>query len=116
MTDTGSIFQIQVTLEETEHPIWRRFQTQAYESLHKLHLTLQTVMGLTDSHLYMFRKAWPIYEDDFVDSWEHEILIEKILSAEPGRTYPICLDGGRLLPSRGLWWHVWMRRLSRSSR
>ena len=39
-----------------------------------------------------------IYEYDFGDSWEHEILIEKILAAELGRTYPICLDGRRSCP------------------
>jgi hypothetical protein len=119
-----------VTLEETEPPIWRRFQIQAVKSLHELHRTLQVVMGWSDSHLYMFRQgdayfgephyvddidvadsrkvrldqvvhgagARLTYEYDFGDSWEHEILIEKILAAEPGCTYLTCLDGRRSCP------------------
>ncbi|MBI3771478.1 MAG: DUF1186 domain-containing protein [Gammaproteobacteria bacterium] len=34
-----------------------------------------------------------IYEYDFGDSWEHEIKVEKILSAESGASYPVCLAG-----------------------
>ncbi len=36
-----------------------------------------------------------IYEYDFGDSWEHEIVLEKILPVDPQQTYPICLDGRR---------------------
>jgi len=39
-----------------------------------------------------------IYDYDFGDSWEHEIQIEKILSAEPGAHYPLCLAGERACP------------------
>lgn len=34
-----------------------------------------------------------IYTYDFGDSWEHGILLEKQLVAEPHTTYPICMDG-----------------------
>ncbi len=47
-----------------------------------------------------------IYEYDFGDSWEHEILIEKILTTEPGVHYPVCLTGKRACPpedSGGVW-------------
>ena len=33
------------------------------------------------------------YEYDFGDSWSHTILVEKILPAEPGKHYPVCLKG-----------------------
>ena len=33
------------------------------------------------------------YEYDFGDSWEHVVLVEKVLPAEPGPTYPTCLTG-----------------------
>lgn len=39
-----------------------------------------------------------IYEYDFGDGWEHEILIEKILPPNPKQTYSICLDGQRACP------------------
>ena len=34
------------------------------------------------------------YEYDFGDGWEHEILLEGIFPKEPGRNYPLCLEGG----------------------
>jgi len=32
------------------------------------------------------------------DHWEHEILVEKFLPAEPGKRYPVCLTGKRACP------------------
>jgi hypothetical protein len=32
------------------------------------------------------------------DSWDHEILIEKILPAIPGTDYPVCIKGTRACP------------------
>lgn len=39
-----------------------------------------------------------VYMYDFGDSWEHEILLEKILPMDPKTTYPICLTGKRACP------------------
>lgn len=47
-----------------------------------------------------------IYEYDFGDGWEHELLIEKILPVEDGKTYPVCLTGKRACPPEdcgGIW-------------
>jgi len=47
-----------------------------------------------------------IYEYDFGDSWEHELLVEKILPLEGGKHYPICLTGKRACPPEdcgGIW-------------
>jgi hypothetical protein len=33
------------------------------------------------------------YFYDFGDGWEHELLVEEILSPEPGVRYPVCLEG-----------------------
>lgn len=38
------------------------------------------------------------YEYDLGDSWEHEVLLEKLVPAEPGGRYPTCLDGARACP------------------
>ena len=38
------------------------------------------------------------YEYDFGDGWSHRIVLEKILPADPGKTYPLCLDGKRACP------------------
>jgi len=39
-----------------------------------------------------------IYEYDLGDSWEHEVLIESIRPPDPGRRYPVCVDGGLACP------------------
>jgi len=46
------------------------------------------------------------YEYDFGDGWMHEILVEKILSPEPGAQYPVCVTGKRAGPPDdcgGIW-------------
>lgn len=45
------------------------------------------------------------YEYDFGDSWEHEILLEKILPVEE-KEYPVCVKGKRACPPEdvgGVW-------------
>ena len=47
-----------------------------------------------------------VYEYDFGDSWDHEILIEKILPMEKGTQYPVCIKGKRACPPEdvgGVW-------------
>ena len=48
------------------------------------------------------------YEYDFGDSWLHQVLVEKILSPEPGQDYPRCIKGRRACPPEdvgGIWGH-----------
>jgi hypothetical protein len=50
------------------------------------------------------KKAY--YEYDFGDSWEHTLLLEKVLPVEIGKKYPLCLDGERACPPEdcgGVW-------------
>ncbi len=47
-----------------------------------------------------------IYEYDFGDSWEHEIIVEKILPIDPKMDYPVCVKGKRAGPPEdvgGIW-------------
>jgi len=39
-----------------------------------------------------------LYEYDFGDSWEHLIVVEKILTPERGVKYPLCTEGKRACP------------------
>jgi len=39
-----------------------------------------------------------IYEYDFGNGWEHEIIVEKILPVDPSAKYPYCLNGKRACP------------------
>lgn len=43
-------------------------------------------------------KARFVYEYDFGDSWEHKILVEKILPLEADKSHPVCLKGKRACP------------------
>jgi len=46
------------------------------------------------------------YEYDFGDSWEHVVLLEKIVEPEEGQAYPVCIKGKRACPPEdcgGLW-------------
>jgi Plasmid pRiA4b ORF-3-like protein len=46
------------------------------------------------------------YEYDFGDSWEHEVLFEGSLPADPKAKYPLCLEGERACPPEdcgGVW-------------
>lgn len=47
-----------------------------------------------------------LYEYDFGDGWEHEIVLEEILAPEPKVRYPRCLKGKRACPPEdvgGVW-------------
>jgi Plasmid pRiA4b ORF-3-like protein len=47
-----------------------------------------------------------LYEYDFGDSWDHELLVEKRLPLEAGKRYPVCLTGKRACPPEdcgGIW-------------
>jgi len=38
------------------------------------------------------------YEYDFGDGWEHDLVLEEMIEAEPGKRYPRCIDGERACP------------------
>ncbi|MBN1582255.1 MAG: plasmid pRiA4b ORF-3 family protein [Anaerolineae bacterium] len=47
-----------------------------------------------------------IYEYDFGDSWDHVLLVEKIMPSEQGVAYPACIKGRRACPPEdvgGIW-------------
>jgi Plasmid pRiA4b ORF-3-like protein len=140
---TGTVYQLKITLKESQPPIWRRIQVKDC-TLDKLHEHIQTAMGWTNSHLHHFevekqlygdpmligdnfddmeyedstatnlsdiipenrRKFRFDYEYDFGDSWHHEILWEGCPKEEPGKKYPLCLEGERGCPPEdcgGIW-------------
>jgi len=124
----GQVAQIKVTLLDTDPPVWRRVLMPASIRLDRLDRVIQAAMGWTNSHLHMFihhtgrygvpdpelplhdeRKTTLFdlanregdsfgYEYDFGDSWQHEILLEKLIVAEPGGRYPVCVAGDRACP------------------
>jgi hypothetical protein len=52
------------------------------------------------------KKPRIVYEYDFGDSWQHEIVLEKTLEPEPKVRYPRCVEGERACPPEdcgGVW-------------
>jgi len=138
------IYQLKVTLLDSKPPIWRRLLVSGDTTLPTLHQILQVAMGWEDAHLHQFyvgerRYSMPledlevederrvklrdlvlgegfkfVYEYDFGDSWEHRVLVEKILSPDPTQPLPsfvtgklpICIKGKQACPPEdvgGIW-------------
>lgn len=126
-----SVYHIKVTLLRSRPPIWRRLQVDSGVTLDRLHATLQTVMGWTNSHLHGFRlpqhgqrgmrrrllsieradekamclaellhrpKDWLVYDYDFGDRWEHEVLLEEMRPRPPSARLPVVLAGRGACP------------------
>jgi hypothetical protein len=71
-------------------------------------------MGYEDSTRTMLRDILPktgkrfrfVYEYDFGDGWEHEVLFEGLMGAEAKVKYLLCLEGARACPPEdcgGIW-------------
>ncbi|MFO7945053.1 MAG: plasmid pRiA4b ORF-3 family protein [Anaerolineales bacterium] len=62
------IYQLKITLEEIQPPIWRRIQVPGDVSLLRLHFIIQTAMGWTHTHLHEFQIGdayhGTLHEDD----------------------------------------------------
>lgn len=126
MADT--VYQLKVTLRHIRPPIWRRLRVPGATTLGQLHDALQIALGWTDSHLHQFRvgretfgvpdpdgppttsekkvrldkvasdKSKLIYDYDFGDGWEHDIVVEHVDAANPAEILPVCTDGRRACP------------------
>ncbi len=55
----------------------------------ELDARIDAVVGKDDRFAYVY---------DFGDWWEHEIVVEDVLSPEPDQRYPYCVDGERAGP------------------
>ncbi|HZL49269.1 MAG TPA: plasmid pRiA4b ORF-3 family protein [Solirubrobacteraceae bacterium] len=117
-------------------PVWRRLLVPADTRLDRLHSVIQAAMGWEDYHMHAFsdgsreygladpelghkderratlgrllkREGERIrYNYDFGDGWEHEIVLEGVLAAEPDVRYPVCLAGKGACPPEdcgGVW-------------
>lgn len=115
-------------LDVANPPVWRRLVVSAGITLNRLHAIIQAAMGWEDYHLHVFEAggqrygvadpelefsderqcgladlvvgegAKIEYTYDFGDSWDHELLVERVLAAGDGDRYPRCLDGEGACP------------------
>lgn len=123
-------------------PVWRRVLVPTTMRLDRLHDVIQAAMGWTDTHLHAFEAGGVDYGPpdpeldhvderrtaigdvlseprgrmryvyDFGDYWQHDVVVEKVLEAERGARYPICVTGkGRRPPEDcgGVWGYADLR-------
>jgi hypothetical protein len=65
-----------------------------------------TTIRLSDLVPKSGRKFKFVYEYDFGDSWDHELVVEKVGPPDSGAKYPVCVDGKRACPPEdvgGVW-------------
>jgi hypothetical protein len=53
-TTPGQIYQLKITLKDSQPPIWRRVEVPDTVTLAQLHQIIQAAMGWYDSHLHQF--------------------------------------------------------------
>lgn len=67
---------------------------------------MEDSVGVRIDDLLLKEKQKILYEYDFGDSWEHEVLFEKVLEPDANVTYPVCVKGTGACPPEdcgGLW-------------
>jgi hypothetical protein len=126
-TPEPKVYQIKVTLQHIEPPIWRRIEVPRNVTLRDLHEILQIIMGWKDKHKHTFtikdtaygpaksgsaivnerqttlnsvlrKGAKFTYEYDPGASWQHMLVVEQVLDKELEVQYPRCIAGERAGP------------------
>jgi len=60
---TDFVYQLKITIEEIQPPVWRRIFVRADLKLPSLHCIIQTAFGWTNSHLHQFSHEEKFYID-----------------------------------------------------
>lgn len=109
-------------------PVWRRILVSPAIPLDHFHDTIQAAMGWLDCHMHVFSTETGEYGSvdpelghadegritlarvigepgdrltytyHFGDDWDHDVLLELVLPAEPGAHYPWCVAGKGACP------------------
>jgi hypothetical protein len=72
----AKVYQLKVTLMETDPPIWRRLSVPGDMTLWRLDRVIQTAMGWTNSHLQTFTAGGVLYADPSPE-WEIPVKDER---------------------------------------
>lgn len=92
------MYQLKISIDAINPPIWRTIQVPETFTLNKLHHIIQIIFDWSNYHLYMFG-IWghkigdPILWDDGETMWDKEIKIKDVLS-NVGDTVPYEYDLG----------------------
>ena len=84
------MYQIKVTLLDSDPPIWRRLRVPGDFSLARLDQVIQPAMGWTDSHAHVFAAGGVLYGDPAQD-WDEKVQDERkvrlaTIAKEPAAT------------------------------
>ena len=79
MTKNRAVYQIRITLQEIQPPIWRRIEVWEDITLAQLHTILQIVMNWEDYHLHEFTIGRRLYSvpDPDDDMYERKVIDEQ---------------------------------------
>jgi hypothetical protein len=103
---------IQITMGWTNSHLHQFIKNRTFYSMRTQTDLLMQELGNLDyknikvSDLLKKEKEKIVYEYDFGDSWEHNILLEKILPIDNDTKYPVCLTGKMSCPPEdcgGVW-------------
>ena len=130
MAMSDRIYQLKITLTDSEPSIWRRLLVAATTDLEELHRIVQISMGWQNVSNYHYRIGQQrsdtqpcllqmplneivrddltrfVYVYDLRDGWFHTIEVEMVLPADPQGQYPHCVTGELRCPpegSGGIW-------------
>jgi hypothetical protein len=128
----------------TKPPVWRRLQVRPDTRLDQLHEIVQVALGWENYHMHVFSfgdREFGVpdpelgfsderkvtlgeliegvgdrfrYTYDFGDSWEHEILVEQLLDADPEALYPALVAAKGACPPEdcgGPWGYANLRQI-----
>jgi hypothetical protein len=128
----------------TKPPVWRRVLVRADTRLDELHEIVQAALGWQNCHMHSFSagdQEFGIpdpelgfgderkvtlgqlvsavgdrlrYTYDFGDNWEHEILVEELLDADPGARYPMLVAAKGMCPPEdcgGVWGYASLKEI-----
>ncbi|MGD1853457.1 MAG: plasmid pRiA4b ORF-3 family protein [Leptolyngbyaceae cyanobacterium] len=119
------IYQLKISLTDSDPLIWRRILISGTTSLEELHRIVQIAMGWQNLSKYHYRIGnqrsdmepsllqMPLnevvrddltrftYVYDLRDGWFHSIEVEMVLPADPQGHYPHCVTGELRCPPEG---------------
>jgi hypothetical protein len=111
---------IQISMGWTNSHLHQFIKNRTYYSMRMVEDDLWEDMGSVDyekmkiSDLLKKEEEKIVYEYDFGDSWEHDIILEKILPIDTDLKYPICLTGKMNCPPEdcgGVWGYAGMLKV-----
>jgi hypothetical protein len=82
MAGEGLSYELKITLQRLEPPVWRRVELPGWTTLRDLHHVIQLTMGWHDAHLHQFEIGDGIYGAGHDEADDEEVDEETVTVAE----------------------------------